>query len=683
MQGQNAAGGPDVQLLLKILLELEEQLSRDEPFVPVCVAFLQQLMDTMQIRKSALLMFEPKDNQLVMRVSLGIGRDHLRFTVDPAAFHNLLARRHHILHLSDPPPELSKFFRKNQPQLAILDTLFWVPVRAKNALLGYLAVGPKRHSPGYTAAEYHMLRLISQMLGFTLYNEILLESVKKQNQERQRFQRENKALRGISISLKAVSDSAQVMKVVLTQAGKLLHSREGLILTVQPASPFFRIAAHTGLSENLLKSIHLPKNAPALAACFAQQEGIFMETSAEPRLHQLFRHPQLLTAPLRINREPYGIILLGERSADAPSPQYGPAERQLLSDFARYAGLSIQNFQTYRQVRRRENQFKKLLNRLPLGIISINPAGQIEFANAQFARLSGQPAARLSGSHYPVLFREEPMIIELIRQCATIGKALRQQHYTPRGGFPGVAALNLLALPLNPGSTEAGGVILSIENLPDRKTQRAVEEAGMGPETAQQFRTLRKTSPTGRAETATVMNLTLRNLPALAQQMLPEQLTDALNRYLLQLQNMIWELEGIIHRLSPEETVVIAGIPPDGKTNADRVYRCITNFTGILQKINHAQSAHSAPAILWSVGVATGRLAWGQPEGQPPWFVGQSLHLARHLATIARENEVLVCPTTRQLLQAQAHFLEGRDSPSGGREDQPLTAFPLKPEDTA
>lgn len=682
MQGQSAAGGPDVQLLLKILLELEEQLSRDEPFVPVCVSFLQQLMDTMLIRKSALLMFEPKDNQLVMRVSLGIGRDHLKFAVDPPAFHNLLARRHHILHLTDPPPELAAFFRKNQPQLAMLDTPFWVPVRAKNALLGYLAVGEKRHTTGYTAAEYHMLRLISQMLGFTLYNEILLESVKKQNQERQRIHRENKALRGISISLKAVSDTTQLMRVILTQAGKLLHSREGLILTVQPASPFFSIAAHTGLPENLLNTVHLPKNAPALAVCFEQEGGIFMETAAEPRLRQLFRHPQLLTAPLRINREPYGIIILGERNADAPSPGYGPAERQLLSDFARYAGLSIQNFRAYRQVLQRENQLKKLLNRIPLGIISINPAGQIEFANALFARLSGRPGAELTGSHYQVLFQDEPALVNLIRQTATIQKALRQPQYIPRVSFPGVTALNLIAVPLNTGGAGPGSVILSVENLTERKAQSVLDGGMMGPQMAHRFQILSKSSRTGSAENATVVTMTLRNLSALSRQMSPELLSETLNRYLQNLQAFIFDLDGIIHLLSPEETVVILGIPPHGKANTGGVYKCITNFTEIIRKINHGRKASQYPPLPWGVGVASGSLMWGLPEGQPPWFLGESLHLARHLAAIARENEILVCPTTRKLLQKRANFLEGRNSPSKDWDNQPITAFPLKPDDT-
>ena len=462
MYGQGMPIEQDVNFFLKVLLELEAILSDEQDFITNCHGFLQQLMGTMLISKGGILLFDPEDNRLVLKISNGVDEVGTRLNVPPDTFQQMLSLKNELILPQAPPAELKPFFLDSAYLLDKIESYIWVPLRVKDTLLGFLSLGDRFGEDEYSAKDLKILKVAAHLLSLSVYNQILEEGVKRQNKDKYLLAQEVRAVRGMSIMLKAVSGMDQLVQVILQQAVKLMQSRNGAIYMPQRKAALMKAVAQIGLDEEKAKSYQIPQNNASLMKCVEGQQSIMLNGEADPHLKEVFESDHLLASPILVDKEVFGIVVIGEREGAAKDVRYEAIDLKLFTMLSQQAALAVRNYLAYQELSVRNKRLKNIINNVPVALAIIGLSGDIELINRTFLQLFPQRPGEIIGTNFRHFFARNEAVTAFLESSLSADN-LRSEHLsafvTDGGEFP----VNISTAPRKDARGRVTGLLLSLE----------------------------------------------------------------------------------------------------------------------------------------------------------------------------------------------------------------------------
>jgi signal transduction histidine kinase/nitrate/nitrite-specific signal transduction histidine kinase len=129
-----------------------------------------------------------------------------------------------------------KLALEEQARLAALGVVLCVPLRGKQRLAGWLALGPKRSNEGYSADDLVFLNTLSDQTAIAIENAQLLE-------EAQRRAQGLSALQETVFDIASQLEISQLLKAAVERATKLLQAKGGALYLCDPQCRTLRVEA--------------------------------------------------------------------------------------------------------------------------------------------------------------------------------------------------------------------------------------------------------------------------------------------------------------------------------------------------------------------------------------------------------------------------------------------------------
>lgn len=349
-----------------------------------------------------------------------------------------------------------------------------VPLICRGQVLGVasLEAAQKR---SWSPEDVELAQAIANQVATALENARLYE-------EKQAQLAQVAALSRVSEALNRHLELPEILRRVLTESLKLVHTEHGGLLLVDADNRSLRIEVSEGLSSREVEAIN-DRRPPAHGGVFGVSlaTGEFIEISepSDPRVAQLPGMPpgRLLVIPLRTESASLGVILLAgvARVPDA-------ATRFLLAALADIAAVAIQRAKLFEEARQRARELEALYETSQAISSSLELRQVLETIARQARNLLKADASRIyllraeEGELEPLVALEEgaELVLSLPLKVGEgitghvartgVGEVVNRAHLDPRGKhIPGTPLEpdNLLCVPLKVGEEVIGVMTLT------------------------------------------------------------------------------------------------------------------------------------------------------------------------------------------------------------------------------
>jgi Signal transduction histidine kinase involved in nitrogen fixation and metabolism regulation len=212
-----------------------------------------------------------------------------------------------------------------------------------------------------------------------------------------------KTIRDASRTIASILDLKSVLNYLCDMTGRTFRPDLVVVLTRDPGSDAFEIAAHSSFVEggSVFHHSSLAPDSPLPSHLADSQRYILLDEPRrfifKPALDRAEAHLRELGGelafPMFSDSELTGFLVLGPKlSGDA----YYLDDIELLSTLVSQAAIAVKNAQLYRQVVLVNDYIENILSTMDSGVITVDAHGKVALVNATAERLTGLPRAVLT-----------------------------------------------------------------------------------------------------------------------------------------------------------------------------------------------------------------------------------------------------------------------------------------------
>lgn len=312
--------------------------------------YLRIIHGTLQVSRCAILLFQPTENCLTVEAAINVKDESLSIPVTADDIAAILESS--IIDPSTPPPALDRFFNQIQPQLDLLGTNLWAPLKIRDEFLGVISLGSFRIQDDLEDWNRELLPVLANQVSVAIAYSRLLD---KTRAEQFRLFMLSDTATQICKSL----DTEAVQEEVVTHAITLLDASTGGLLLVDPVTQrlemksIFTLEPQANIElENLsipLQTDQDPPSALSPLAEIATPEGETLISNNAGNGVLLGRR-NLMAVPMRGREDTLGVLIVADKEGRGGTTlDFTDEDRVLLEAFANQAGVAIENAQLYQE----------------------------------------------------------------------------------------------------------------------------------------------------------------------------------------------------------------------------------------------------------------------------------------------------------------------------------------------
>lgn len=223
--------------------------------------------------------------------------------------------------------------------------ILWVPLKAKNQVVGVLNISTKRHK-NFSPREVELVKAIGNVIGVGVQNARLYTDTR-------RHLSQVEALRDISSAAAASLNLSRVLKILIDKISTLLPYSAIAIRLHDPASGALVSVASSNIENQEWAASNGQSARPGLSQIvFAQKAPLAIRqflTDPRNRRPEMFRRQGLVSylgLPMLANGEGVGVLSIYTKF----DHEFTAEEIQFLAALANQAGMAIHNSQLYEQL---------------------------------------------------------------------------------------------------------------------------------------------------------------------------------------------------------------------------------------------------------------------------------------------------------------------------------------------
>ncbi len=350
---QSVSAEETIQRLIFSLSELEQLgetiISGRGNFNVSSRTYLRIIHGTLQVTSCAILLYQPSENCLAVEAAINVKDESLNIPVNDDDIAAILESS--TIDISSPPPTLENFLNQVQPQLELLGTTLWAPLKIRDEFLGVISLGSFRSQDNLEDWNRELLPVLANQISVAIAYSRLVD---KTRAEQFRLFMLSDTATQICKSL----DTEAVQEEVVTHAITLLDASAGGLLLINPITQRLEMKSLFALEPDAnaqLENLSIPlqtdqETSSALTpiAQVATQEGETLISNDE--VEGLLGRRNLMAVPMRGREETLGVLIVADKEGrGGTTPDFTDEDRVLLEAFANQAGVSIENAQLYQE----------------------------------------------------------------------------------------------------------------------------------------------------------------------------------------------------------------------------------------------------------------------------------------------------------------------------------------------
>lgn len=159
----------------------------------------------------------------------------------------------------------------------------------------------------------------------------------------------------------------------------------------------------------------------------------------------------------------------------------------------------------------------------------------------------------------------------------------------------------------------------------------------------------------GEERELTILMSDLRGFTALTEQLSPQTVIGALNRYLEAMVEVIYRFDGTIDEIIGDAILVMFGAPVVRDDHAERAVACALAMQCAMTGVNEQLLAGGGPELEMGIGVHTGRVIVGNigSERRTKYAaVGANVNMAGRIESYTTGGQVLISESTREAIRS-------------------------------
>ena len=351
---QSVSAEETIQRLIFSLSELEQLgetiISGRGNFNISSRTYLRIIHGTLQVTRCAILLFQPTENRLTVEAAINVKDESLHIPVTADDIAAILESS--IIDPSSPPPTLDNFFNQIRPQLELLGTNLWAPLKIRDEFLGVISLGSFRTRDALEDWNRELLPVLANQISVAIAYSRLVD--KTRTEQFRLFMLSDTATQ-ICKSL----DTEAVQEEVVTHAITLLDASAGVLLLIDPVAQRLEMKSLFTLEpqgdtelENLSIPLKTDQDAPSALSPLAEiatQEGETLIANNEGD-RVLLGYRNLMAVPMRGREETLGVLIVADKEGRGGATlDFTDEDRVLLEAFANQAGVAIENAQLYQE----------------------------------------------------------------------------------------------------------------------------------------------------------------------------------------------------------------------------------------------------------------------------------------------------------------------------------------------
>jgi class 3 adenylate cyclase/tetratricopeptide (TPR) repeat protein len=157
-------------------------------------------------------------------------------------------------------------------------------------------------------------------------------------------------------------------------------------------------------------------------------------------------------------------------------------------------------------------------------------------------------------------------------------------------------------------------------------------------------------------KTVTVVFTDVTGSTSLGEQLDPEALRDVMARYFATAQNTFERHGGTVEKFIGDAVMAVFGIPSVHEDDALRAVRAAAELRDELGALNEELERERGVRIALRMGVNTGEVVVGDPDGREFFATGDAVNVAARLEQAAAPGEILIGESTRALVRDAANI---------------------------
>ena len=351
---QSVSAEETIQRLIFSLSELEQLgetiISGRGNFNISSRTYLRIIHGTLQVTRCAILLFQPTENRLTVEAAINVKDESLHIPVTADDIAAILESS--TIDPSSPPPTLDNFFNQIRPQLELLGTNLWAPLKIRDEFLGVISLGSFRTRDALEDWNRELLPVLANQISIAIAYSRLVD--KTRAEQFRLFM-----LSDTATQICKLLDTEAVQEEVVTHAITLLDASAGVLLLIDPVAQRLETKSLFTLEpqgdtelENLSIPLKTDQDAPSALSPLAEiatQEGETLIANNEGD-RVLLGYRNLMAAPMRGREETLGVLIVADKEGRGGTTlDFTEEDRVLLEAFANQAGVAIENAQLYQE----------------------------------------------------------------------------------------------------------------------------------------------------------------------------------------------------------------------------------------------------------------------------------------------------------------------------------------------
>lgn len=245
---------------------------------------------------------------------------------------------------------------------------------------------------------------------------VLLES-RRVTASLQRKVDELEALARLGRAITSSLDLDAVLSAIVDAAVELTGAEEGSLLLLDEATGELYMRAARNFEDEFVRTFRLPVKDTLAGSVVSSGKPVLLDEQTPKKIKTAYLVHSLIYVPLQIHNRVFGVLGVDNRHDRQP---FKLRDVKLLSTFAEYAVLAIENARLYSDTNQERKKLETTLTQVQDGVIVLDQEQRLLLVN-QTARLAfGLPETGLIGLPFKDVFQQG----ELRELVETAGKSL-------------------------------------------------------------------------------------------------------------------------------------------------------------------------------------------------------------------------------------------------------------------
>jgi adenylate cyclase len=509
------------------------------------------------------------------------------------------------------------------------------------------------------------LEVAAPLLALTL--ELLIaEAVAKRAiaQETLDRYREINVLYKIGETLGACLELEEVCRLVLDEGIKLINSRQGAVLLVDPNLDESQLT----LADLTLAAVVGPDDITHPMLQQALTIAVQVIQSGKPRIVNDFQPrgfppTPLLCAPLRFQEDVLGTLLLSGKTGGG---DFTAADEKLLFTLAIQVASSIENARLFESVKKQRDEIATIKNymdnifaSIASGVITTDVHNNITtFNRAAESILSLSATTVLQRPYQQVLaFLNDTPLSALIKDVQHKGQTYIDYEISPQLPARGQIHLNMSLSRLKGSAQEPLGVTIVMDDVTEKKRferERNMVRRYLPPELVDSLpENLDELKLRGKRQVITTLFADIRGFTSFSEDHSPETVVEVINRYFAMAAEAVRKYHGIVDKYLGDAVMAVFNTPL--LETPDHAWNAVQAAWDLKQTIRrYHDKVEPELRMNFGVGICTGEAVVGNVgtlESMDYTAIGDAVNVAKRLQENATGGQIVMSLSTWERLR--------------------------------